>query len=55
MAKIANSKNLTTLPEFFDNKTVNKIKKVVKQMLLQHLMYLYNDRLREILNNIENF
>ena len=55
VAKIANSKNLTTLPEFFDNKTVNKIKKKYGKadVVTAFNVFAHNDRLREILNNIE--
>lgn len=55
VAKIANSKNLTTLPEFFDNKTVKKIKKKYGKadVVTAFNVFAHNDRLREILNNIE--
>ena len=43
IAKIANSKKLVTMPEYFSNKTVNKImKKFVKSLLI----------IRKIQNNV---
>ena len=55
VAKIANSKNLTTLPEFFDNKTVKKIKKKYGKadVVTAFNVFAHNDGLRDILINIE--
>ena len=55
VAKIANSKELTTLPEFFDNKTVKKIKKKFGEadVVTAFNVFAHNDELKEILNNVE--
>ena len=53
--KLQIQKKLTTLPEFFDNKTVKKIKKKYGKadVVTAFNVFAHNDRLREILNNIE--
>ena len=56
VAKIANSKKLTTLPEYFSNKTVKKIiKKYGKaDVVTAFNVFAHSDGLKEILNNTEN-
>ena len=55
IAKIANSKKLVTMPEYFSNKTVNKImKKYGKADLVTAFnVFAHSDGLREILKNVE--
>ena len=55
VAKIANSKNLTTFPEFFSNKTVEKIKKKFGKadVVTAFNVFAHNDKLKEILKNVE--
>lgn len=55
VAKIANSKNLTTFPEFFSNKTVKKIKKKFGKadVVTAFNVFAHNDKLKEILKNVE--
>ena len=55
IAKIANSKKLTTLPEYFNNKTVNKIiKKYGKvDVITAFNVFAHGDGLKEILVNAE--
>ena len=55
IAKIANSKKLVTMPEYFSNKTVNKImKKYGKADLVTAFnVFAHSDVLREILKNVE--
>ena len=55
VAKIANSKKLTTLPEYFSDKTVNKIiKKYGKaDVVTAFNVFAHSDGLKEILENIE--
>jgi nucleoside-diphosphate-sugar epimerase/SAM-dependent methyltransferase len=56
VAKIANSKKLTTLPEYFSHKTVNKIiKKYGKvDVVTAFNVFAHGDGLKEILKNTEN-
>ena len=55
VAKIANKKNFTTLPEYFDNKTVKKIiEKYGKvDVVTAFNVFAHGDGLKEMLNNIE--
>ncbi len=55
VAKIANSKGLYTLPEYFDKKTVNKILKNYGKVdvVTAFNVFAHNDKLSEILKNIE--
>ena len=55
IAKIANSNGLTTLPEYFTKKTVNKIiKKYGKADLITAFnVFAHNDKLKDILENVE--
>ena len=55
IAKIANSKKLTTLPEYFDEKTVKKIiKKYGKaDVVTAFNVFAHSDGLKEILENVE--
>ena len=55
IAKIANSKKLTTLPEYFNNKTVNKINKKYGKVdvITAFNVFAHGDGLREILVNAE--
>ena len=56
VAKIANSKKLTTLPEYFSHKTVSKIiKKYGKaDVVTAFNVFAHGDGLKEILKNTEN-
>ena len=56
VAKIANSKNLTTIPEYFDKKTVQKIiKKYGKvDVVTAFNVFAHNDGLKDMLNNIDD-
>ncbi len=56
VAKIANSKKLKTLPEYFSNKTVNKIiKKYGKvDVVTAFNVFAHGDGLKDILKNTEN-
>ncbi len=56
IAKIANSKNLTTIPEYFDKKTVQKIiKKYGKaDVVTAFNVFAHNDGLKDMLNNIDD-
>jgi nucleoside-diphosphate-sugar epimerase/2-polyprenyl-3-methyl-5-hydroxy-6-metoxy-1,4-benzoquinol methylase/dTDP-4-dehydrorhamnose 3,5-epimerase-like enzyme len=55
IAEIANSKKLTTLPEYFDEKTVKKIiKKYGKaDVVTAFNVFAHSDGLKEILENVE--
>ena len=55
VAKIASSKNLKTLNEFFNNKTVKKIKKKYgnADVVTAFNVFAHNDGLKEMLKNIE--
>ena len=55
IAKIANSKKLKTLPQYFDKKTVNNIiKKYGKaDVVTAFNVFAHGDGLKEILNNVE--
>ena len=55
IAKIANSKKLVTMPEYFSNKTVNKIMKKYGKadFVTAFNVFAHSDGLREILKNAE--
>ena len=55
VAKIANSKGLTTLPEYFNKKTVNKILNTYGKVdvVTAFNVFAHGDGLKEILNNTE--
>ena len=55
IAKIANSKKLTTLPEYFDEKTVKKIMKKYGKadVVTAFNVFAHSDGLKEILENVE--
>ena len=56
IAKIANSKGLTTYSEYFDKRTVEKIKSRYGKvdLVTGFNVFAHNDKLRDILINIEN-
>tara|TARA_B100000945_G_C20420132_1_gene617487 strand:+ start:1058 stop:3601 length:2544 start_codon:yes stop_codon:yes gene_type:complete len=55
VAKIANSKGLTTLPEYFNKKTVNKLLNTYGKVdvVTAFNVFAHGDGLKEILNNTE--
>ena len=55
VAKIANSKNLVTIPEYFNKNSVEKIiKKYSKANVVTAFnVFAHNDNLKEMLNNVE--
>ena len=55
VAKIANSNNLTTLPEYFNE---NSVKKIIKKygkadVITAFNVFAHNDNLKQMLNNVE--
>tara|TARA_A100001015_G_scaffold167013_1_gene185672 strand:- start:1466 stop:4009 length:2544 start_codon:yes stop_codon:yes gene_type:complete len=55
IAKIANSNGLTTLPEYFTKKTVNKIRKKYGKvdLVTAFNVFAHSDELKEILENVQ--